>query len=142
MQSNETAVMLIELIVAAIGLLVGRYVLPKYKSNIQNAVDQFQLLFGYAESFCAYAKQFLSCSGSEKMDNVVEKLGAICEKEGIDIDQETLRAIGQKAYNAMVIGEAQASNTSTLVVQPTTLDDVKIYEPKQSTTTDEEVLEE
>ena len=41
------------------------------------------------------------------MDSVVEKLGEICEKFGIDADQETLRAIGQKAYDAMKAGEVE-----------------------------------
>ena len=36
------------------------------------------------------------------MDNVVYKLRCICEQQGITVDDETLRAIGQKAYNAMM----------------------------------------
>ena len=105
MSNNEIIRMVVELVVVIIGFFVGRYVLPKYKTNIQNAAIQFEVLLSYAESFCAYARQFLDCSGEEKMDSVVEKLKVICMQQGIEVDEETLRAIGQKAYDAMVAGE-------------------------------------
>ena len=105
---NDLIELLIELGITIAAFLVGRYVLPKIKPNInvQDLTVQFQLLLNYAESFCAYARQFLTqLSGKEKMDNVVEKLKAICDEQGIQVDEETLRAIGQKAYDAMVAGE-------------------------------------
>jgi hypothetical protein len=138
MQNNEMVVMLVELIVTILGFAVGRYLLPKYKDTLQSAVNQFQMLLGYAESFCAYAKQFMTCSGSEKMDSVVEKLSKICSDNGIEMDNETLRAIGQKAYDSMKLGEAQASATNTIVIQQSALDDVKEYVPSTEETTEEE----
>ena len=105
---------IIEAALVAIAFFVGRYVLPKYKINIQNAAMQFEVLLNYAESFCAYARQFLDCSGKEKMDDVVNKLRAICEEKGIDVpDDETLRAIAQKAYDAMIAGE----NSSKVIIE-------------------------
>lgn len=102
---GDTVVVLIETIIVVISFLIGRYIIPKYKTNIVNAVTEFEVLLDYAESFCAYARQFLNVSGSEKMNNVVEKLKIVCEKNGIKVDDETLRAIGQKAYDSMIAGE-------------------------------------
>lgn len=105
---KELVELFIELGVTIAAFLVGRYVLPKIKSNIniQDLTAQFQLLLSYAESFVAYARQFMTeLSGKEKMDSVVEKLKTICDQQGIEVDEDTLRAIGQKAYDAMVAGE-------------------------------------
>lgn len=132
MQNNiELLVLIAQPIIYVIAFLLGKYIFPKYKDTIQTVATQFDVIFKYAESFCAYARQFLSCSGSEKMDDVVKKLTIICEQQNIDIDEETLRAIAQKAYDAMKAGESQAS--TQLIVQ-TALDDVKEYVPKYAET--------
>ena len=104
MQDNGL-MMIIELVVVVIAFFVGRYVLPKYKTTIDKAVTEFQLILNYAESFCAYARQFLNAPGEEKMNSVVAKLKIICEQQGISVDEETLRAIAQKAYDAMKANE-------------------------------------
>lgn len=104
---------IIELVVIVVAFAIGRYILPRYKVNIQNAAAQFGVLLSYAESFCAYARQFLDCSGSEKMDNVVARLRNICDQQKINIDDETLRAIAQKAYDAMVAGE----NSTKVIIE-------------------------
>lgn len=113
---KETMLFIIEIVVVALAFLIGRHLLPKYKSTIQNASAQFEVLLKYAESFCAYARQFLTdYSGSEKMDSVVESLDAICKDLNIEVDEETLRAIGQKAYDAMVTGE----NSAKVIIEST-----------------------
>ena len=105
MQDNGL-MMIIELVAVVIAFFVGRYVLPKYKTTIDKAVTEFQLILNYAESFCAYARQFLNSPGEEKMNSVVAKLKIICEQQGISVDEETLRAIAQKAYDAMKANES------------------------------------
>lgn len=113
MQPMTTTEMLVTAVVMIVSFLLGKYVFPKYHDQIQDAVNQFTLILSYAESFCAYAKQFLTDkTGPEKMDEVVSKLVEFCEQHGIECDEETLRAIAQKAYNAMKQGEQ--SNTLTL----------------------------
>lgn len=102
---NEEILKLIEAVIIIVSFLIGRYLLPKVKDDIKDAAAQLQVLLTYAESYVAYARQFLNCSGAEKMDNVVEKLKLICDEYGIIVDEETLRAIGQKAYDAMIRGE-------------------------------------
>lgn len=128
---NEIILKAIELAVLIAAFLVGRYLLPKMKINIQNAAIQFEVLFQYAESFCAYARQFLNCPGAEKMNSVVDKLKDVCTKYQIEIDDETLRAIGQKAYDAMVAGEKEASKevvTEPAVVTETVEEEINTAE--------------
>lgn len=130
---KELIKLLIELALAVAAFFLGRYVLPKYKENIQNAVSQFEFILKYAESFCAYARQFLTTSGPEKMDEVVKKLKDICVQQNINVDEETLRAIAQKAYDAMVAAE----NKSKLVIEAPVTEEVKTAEAIEATTTEE-----
>lgn len=104
----------IELVVIIVSFLIGKYVFPKYKVSIQQHAAEIDVLLRYAESFVAWARQFLNgSSGSEKMEAVVEKLRGICEEKGIKVDEETLRAIAQKAYDAMIAGE----NSSKVIIE-------------------------
>jgi len=126
--------LLIELGLAVVAFILGRYILPKYKGNIQTAVSQFEFILKYAESFCAYARQFLTTSGEEKMDEVVKKLKELCVKEGIQVEEETLRAIAQKAYDAMVAAENKAK---IVIESPAAIEEVKTFEPVEAETTEE-----
>lgn len=108
MQNSELITTIIELVVVIASFFVGRYILPKYKTTIQNAAAEFQVLLNYAESFVAYAREFLDVSGEEKMNAVVAKLKEICEQQNINVDEETLKAIAQKAYDAMKAGESSS----------------------------------
>lgn len=121
MANNEIIVKVVELVVIIVSFIVGRYVLPKYKTNIHDAAAEFQVLLNYAESFVAYARQFMNAPGEEKMNNVVEKLKSICDKQGIKVDEVTLRAIAQKAYDAMKAGEK-----SSKVVIENAVEELKI----------------
>lgn len=137
MQNNELLITIIELVVIVVSFLLGKYVFPKHKTTIQNAAAEFQVLLNYAESFVAYAREFIDAPGKEKMNTVVEKLKAICEQQNINVDEETLRAIGQKAYDAMKAGESSSkliiesavaelqsmSDTTEAIVMPAVSDD-------------------
>ena len=132
MESNAL-MMVIELIIIITSFFIGRYILPKYKNNIQDAALQFEVLLNYAESYVAYAKQFLNIPNSEKMDVVVEKLRIICESQGIEIDEETLRAIGQKAYNTMKSAETNvliSVEELDCITEELDLSDIGIKEPE------------
>ena len=112
---KEFLFFIIELVTVIGSFLFGRYVMPRYKTTIQQHITEFQVLLNYAESFVAYAKQFLtSYSGEEKMNAVVKKLKEICDSKGLDVDEETLKAIGQKAYNSMVAGE---NNNPNIIIE-------------------------
>ena len=102
MENKDFIMLVVDLVLILGAFVLGRYVLPK-STKLQKAADDFDKLLGYAESFCAYARQFLTdLSGAEKMDKVVERLNGVCEQYGIELDLETLRAIAQKAYDAMI----------------------------------------
>ena len=127
---KELIKLIVELVLAIVVFLLGRYVFPKYKIDISAAAAQFNVILNYAESFVAYARQFLNCSGKEKMDDVVKKLKAICDQQGIQLEEETLRAIAQKAYDAMVANE----NKSKVILETQLLEEVKIAEAKDAET--------
>lgn len=133
---ENDSIKIVEFIICIIFFLIGRYILPKTKDAIQNAMTQFQVLLSYAESFCAYAREFLKCSGSEKMDDVVKKLTVICEQQNIDVDEETLRAIGQKAYDSMIKGEIKAE-----VILQDYLEDVKQFPTTEIKSTEDKTSE-
>lgn len=120
MENNELLKTAVELVITIVAFLLGRYILPKYKTTIHNAAAEFQVLLNYAESFVAYARQFLDASGEEKMNTVVEKLKVICVQQKINVDDETLRAIAQKAYDAMMAGQ----NSSTVIIE-SAIEDLK-----------------
>lgn len=102
----ETIFMVVEVVLLIALVIINKYASPKINDKIEKATAEFQVILSYAESFCAYAKQFLSdLTGSEKMDAVVERLKTLCGQMGIDMDDEILRAIAQKAYNNMVSSE-------------------------------------
>ena len=103
--------MIVQVVIIVVSFFVGRYILPKV--NTSEFAATFQVILNYAESFVAYARQFVDASGEEKMDTVVEKLKAICKEQGIKVDDETLKAIAQKAYDAMKAGE----NSSKVVIE-------------------------
>ena len=124
MQNMNILLPVIELLIIIVSFCIGRYILPKYKSNIKTTND-FALILNYAESFCAYARQFLTnYSGSEKMNIVVEKLDYICKKQGINIDEEILRAIAQKAYDAMIAGEKSSKNITEATTEKEISDNI------------------
>lgn len=125
---NDTVKLIIELVFAIAAFVLGRYLLPKNKETIQTAVTQFEVILKYAESFVAYARQFLTTSGEEKMNDVVAKLKAVCEQQGIALEEETLRAIAQKAYDAMIAAE----NKAKIVVETPVIEELKTEETQET----------
>lgn len=109
MEVNEVILKVVETVVIVAAFLIGRYVLPRAKSTIMQHATEFSVILNYAECFVAYARQFFpSYTGEEKMITVVAKLKQICNERGIVVDDETLRAIAQKAYEAMKAGEVSS----------------------------------
>lgn len=91
--------LIIEVVILIAAFVVGKYIIPNISSN---AMENFNLIMKYAETFVAFAKQFMHANtGEEKMEKVVSMLREIAVKYGIDITDEELTAIAQKAYNAM-----------------------------------------
>ena len=85
----------IELIIAVIAFLIGRFIKPKTASF--SAVSN---VYRWAQSFAAYCAQFKKdLSGEEKMNYLVKSVGELCEKAGLDFSDEQITALGQLAYN-------------------------------------------
>ena len=113
---NDTILLIIQIVVIIGSYLLGRYVLPNIsspatKETIQDVIAKTDLIINYADKFVSWAKEFKKKStGTEKMQAVVEQLTYIAKQNGINMTQEQITAIAQKAYDSMKSGIAAAEN--------------------------------
>jgi hypothetical protein len=118
-----------------------KFVAPNIpKDTINEVTSKVNLIVQYADSFVAWAKQFMkSSSGTEKMEEVVKQLSNIAEKYDIDISEEEIRAIAQKAYDMMKAEDKrlEADTASQLVSE---VSEVRVADAltKETETTDTE----
>lgn len=96
----ESIVYLITWIIIVIALVIVNKTLGA--DSAKDVVMKTSLIIQYAEAFVSWAKQFKSnLSGNEKMDVVIEKLTNVADKHNVDISEDEIRAIAQKAYDTM-----------------------------------------
>lgn len=96
----ESIVYLVTWIIIVIALVIVNKTLGA--DSAKDVVMKTSLIIQYAEAFVSWARQFKSnLSGNEKMDVVIEKLINVADKHDIDISEEEIRAIAQKAYDTM-----------------------------------------
>lgn len=96
----ESIVYLITWIIIAIALVIVNKTLGA--DSAKDVVMKTSLIIQYAEAFVSWARQFKSnLSGNEKMDVVIEKLTNVADKHNVDISEDEIRAIAQKAYDTM-----------------------------------------
>ena len=96
----ESIVYLVTWIIIVIALIIVNKTLGA--DSAKDVVMKTSLIIQYAEAFVSWARQFKSnLSGNEKMDVVTEKLINVADKHDIDISEEEIRAIAQKAYDTM-----------------------------------------
>lgn len=140
--SNDLFKLIVEIVVLVACYLIGRYVTGNsaVKDTILDATSKMELIVRYADTFVAWARQFLQDkSGSEKMDEVVSQLSIIAAKNGIDMSETEIQAIAQKAYDSMKAGEAASSPTTVVapvVASDTVKESVKEVVKEVVTTTD------
>ena len=117
---KQTITLLIQIVVILAAYLIGRYILPNIpKETIQDVTAKVDLIINYADKFVAWAKWFKKDStGSEKMAAVVEQLMAIANKYNLDISEDEIKAIAQKAYDQMQAGIKEAEN-QTIIAEAT-----------------------
>lgn len=96
----ESIVYLMTWIIIAIALVIVNKTLGA--DSAKDVVMKTSLIIQYAEAFVSWARQFKSnLSGNEKMDVVIEKLTNVADKHNVDISEDEIRAIAQKAYDTM-----------------------------------------
>ena len=118
--SNDLVVLVIQIVVLVGAWLFGKYVTPNIpKDTITTVTNKINLIVQYADQFVSWAKQFLQDkSGPEKMDEVIIQLKKIAERYGIDITEEEIRAIAQKAYDTMKAQEKIVDNQLVTTLLP------------------------
>ena len=108
--NTNTIILGIQLIVLALAFIVGKFILPNMSQQSLQAITQGLVIVNqFAASFVTWAKQFMpNNTGDEKMSAVVNKLTEVCEKYSINMSEDQLRAITQKAYDTMKAQEQAA----------------------------------
>lgn len=95
-------ILMIQILVLIGSYLVGKYILHNPSENIQDITAKINIIIQYADKFVSWAKYFMkNSSGSEKMNEVVKQLKAIADKYNLDISENEIKAIAQKAYDKM-----------------------------------------
>ena len=104
--NNKIVFLILELVVAVIAFLFGKYAVPK-ADNLKNstAFGNVNKLEQWASKFVRWAREFMSeRSGKAKMKKVTEMLKEVAAEVGIDVSDEKLQAIIQTAYEEMIAG--------------------------------------
>lgn len=90
----------IELVIAIIAFLVGKYVFPTVKDAISGS--NIVGLATWVYKFVVSAKnQFGDNNGEKKLEYVTEQVKKLCEKYKIDLTDEQIRALIEDAYTQM-----------------------------------------
>lgn len=108
--NGNTLILGIQLIVLGLAFIFGKFILPNLsQQSITNISQALIVINQFAASFVTWAKQFMpNNTGDEKMSAVIEKLTAVCEKYKINMSEDELKAIAQKAYSTMKAQEQAA----------------------------------
>lgn len=94
---------IIYLVVAVAAFLFGKYVRP---AIINSAT--IQAISAWVYKFVVSAQnQFGTDNGEKKLEYVTELVKALCEKVGIKLTDEQIRALIEDAYKQMKEGEKQ-----------------------------------
>lgn len=96
---KQLIILIIQIIIIVGAYLVGKYIPIE---SIQSTTAKIELIINYADKFVSWAKYFMKDStGSEKMSEVIKQLKNIADKYHLDISEEELTAIAQRAYDTM-----------------------------------------
>jgi hypothetical protein len=97
----------IELVIAIVVFLIGRYVFPALKNN-----ETIASITSWAYKFVVSAKnQFENYTGEQKLEYVTEQVNALCEKYKIELTDEQVRALIEDAYDMMKQAQQKTQET-------------------------------
>ena len=117
MRDTGLLYVIIQIIVLIASYVFGRYIVPTLgaSESIQDITAKFNLIVNYADQFVSWAKWFMRDStGTQKMNKVVEQLMLIVDKYNLDISEEEVIAIAQKAYDNMKAALEEAENAKKI----------------------------
>ena len=96
----ENLVYIVVWVISVIAFLIASKIIGG--DSTKEIVMKTNLIVQYADAFVSWARQFKTeLSGNEKMDAVVNKLKKITNRYDIEISEDELKAIIQKAYDNM-----------------------------------------
>ena len=95
---NDIILRVLELVVIAVVVLITRYVIPWFKSNI--AINENAILIDLVNAAVLYAEQTMT-GGKVKKDAVMALVTSELAKRGINITEEQIDALVEAAVYAM-----------------------------------------
>ena len=117
-------ILVVQLVILVASFLIGKVIPGASQETIQDITAKVNLIVDYADKFVSWAKYFLKNeSGTQKMNKVVEQLKMIADRYNLDISEDEIRAIAQKAYDSMQAGieAAEIEKKKVDFITPTTL---------------------
>lgn len=97
---NDIIFYAIQLVIAVVAFLLGKYVFPTVKDAILGS--NFSGLVTWVYKFVVSAKnQFGDNTGEKKLQYVTTQVKKMCEKYKIDLTDEQIRALIEDAYTEM-----------------------------------------
>lgn len=102
----------ISLVIAVVTFLLGKYVFPAVKQYI-GELDAGTItgIASWVYKFVVSAKnQFDDNCGEQKLQYVTEQVVALCDKYGVDLTDEQIRALIEDAYVSMKKSYNEALN--------------------------------
>ena len=94
--------LLVELAVLIIATLLGRYLIPLFKTKLD--ADKLELFSVWALKFVKAAENIISGSGKgeEKRDQVTKWLKEKADELGLKLTEDQIRTILEDAYTTMI----------------------------------------
>ena len=99
---NQFIILMIQICALVASYFIGKYIGNKSPENIQDITAKVNLIIKYADKFVSWAKYFMNdSSGEEKMTEVTKQLKIIADRYNLNITDNEIKAIVQKAYDQM-----------------------------------------
>ena len=113
---SQLIILIIQVVILVGAYALGRYIIPNMApENIQDVAAKIALIVDYADKFVSWAKYFMKdASGVERMAEVVKQLKTIADRYKLDISEDEITAIAQKAYDQMQAGIKEAENQKAI----------------------------
>ena len=105
---SQTITIIIQILVLLIGIIVGRYLIPFYRSHeskiqkiIDDTVNVTHVIDSWAYKFVTYyAREDIS--GADKFDAAVQNILSLLKSRGLEFDEDAVKASVQKAYEEAI----------------------------------------
>ncbi len=103
-------ILIVQVALLVLAYVWGKFIAPNMTAeNIKDITAKINIIINYADKFVSWANYFMKdATGAQRMAEVVKQLKGIAERYNLDISEQEITAIVQKAYDAMKAGQEAA----------------------------------